>query len=107
MSWLSRWIKSEETGTNIGISTSAFLTLVAQMFAITTLLQRVPYVTRMDRFILLSTLVVFAGLIQGAVYRRTSGLDLPTPGLDRRVGWNRTVFASSYKSSPSCENACC
>lgn len=66
MSWLPRWIKPEETGTNIGISTSSFLTLVAYMFAITVLLPRVSYVTRMDRFILLSTLIVFSGLIQSA-----------------------------------------
>jgi len=66
MSWLPRWIALEETGTNIGISTSAFLTLVAYLFAITVLLPRVSYVTRMDRFILLSTLMVFAGLIQSA-----------------------------------------
>ena len=66
MSWLPRWIDPEQTGTNIGISTSAFLTLVAYLFAITVLLPRVSYVTRMDRFILLSTLMVFAGLIQSA-----------------------------------------
>lgn len=64
MSWLPRWIAPEQSGTNIGISTSAFLTLVAYLFAITVLLPRVSYVTRMDRFILLSTLTVFAGLIQ-------------------------------------------
>lgn len=40
------------------------MTLVAYLFAITVLLPRVSYVTRMDRFILLSTLTVFAGLIQ-------------------------------------------
>ncbi len=50
--------------TNVGVSTSAFLTLVAYLFAITVLLPRVSYVTRMDRFILLSMLTVFAGLIQ-------------------------------------------
>ena len=66
MSWLPRWIDPKETGTNIGISTSAFLTLVAYLFAITVLLPRMSYVTRMDRFILLSTLMVFAGLIQSA-----------------------------------------
>lgn len=66
MSWLPRWINPKETGTNIGISTSAFLTLVAYLFAITVLLPRMSYVTRMDRFILLSTLMVFAGLIQSA-----------------------------------------
>ncbi len=66
MSWLPRWIAPGETGTNIGISTSAFLTLVAYLFAITVLLPRVSYVTRMDSFILLSTLMVFAGLLQSA-----------------------------------------
>ena len=64
MSWLPRWINPEQTGTNIGISTSAFLTLVAYLFAITVMLPRVSYITRMDRFILISTLTVFAGLIQ-------------------------------------------
>ena len=64
MSWLPRWVDPEQTGTNIGISTSSFLTLVAYLFAITVLLPRVSYITRIDRFILLSTLTVFAGLIQ-------------------------------------------
>lgn len=64
MSWLPRWIDPEQMGTNIGISTSAFLTLVAYLFAITVMLPRVSYVTRMDRFILLSTFIVFIGLLQ-------------------------------------------
>jgi hypothetical protein len=63
---LPRWIKPGEIGTNIGLSTSAFLTLVAYLFAITVLLPRVSYATRMDRFILLSTFMVFAGLIHTA-----------------------------------------
>ncbi len=66
MSWLPRWIKPSEIGTNIGLSTSAFLTLVAYLFAITVLLPRVSYATRMDRFILLSTFMVFTGLIHTA-----------------------------------------
>lgn len=64
MSWLPRWIDPEQAGTNIGLSTSAFLTLVAYLFAVTVLLPRVSYITRLDRFILLATLMVFAGLIQ-------------------------------------------
>jgi hypothetical protein len=46
MSWLPRWIDPEQIGTNIGVSTSAFLTLVAYLFAITVLLPRVSYITR-------------------------------------------------------------
>ncbi len=67
MSWLPRWLNPEQSGTNIGISTSAFLTLVAYLFAITVLLPRISYITRIDRFILLSTLTVFSGLIQTVI----------------------------------------
>lgn len=64
MSWVPRWIDPEQVGTNLGISTTSFLTLVAYLFAITVLLPPVSYITRLDRFILLSTLMVFASLVQ-------------------------------------------
>ncbi len=67
MSWIPRWLDPKESGTSIGISTTAFLTLVAYLFAITVLLPKVSYLTRMDDFILLSTLLVFVGLIQTVV----------------------------------------
>jgi hypothetical protein len=60
MSWVPRWIDPEQVGTNLGISTTSFLTLVAYLFAINVLLPPVSYITRLDRFILLSTLMVFA-----------------------------------------------
>jgi hypothetical protein len=34
MSWAPRWIDPGQIGTNVGISTAAFLTLVAYLFAI-------------------------------------------------------------------------
>ncbi len=91
MSWLPRWLDPEQAGTNIGIATSSFLTLVAYLFAITVLLPRVSYVTRMDRFILLSTLTVFAGLLQTAantmlVKRRKKVL------VERTDRWSRLVY---------------
>jgi hypothetical protein len=64
MSWLPCWIDPKEIGTNIGVSTTAFLTLVAYLFAITVLLPRVSYITRIDRFVFLSMLMVFVGLLQ-------------------------------------------
>ena len=67
MSWLPRWISADQIGTNVGVSTTSFLTLVAYLFAITVLLPRVSYITRLDRFIFLSTLMVFAGLIHTVV----------------------------------------
>jgi hypothetical protein len=64
MSWAPNWIDPEQVGANLGISATSFLTLVAYLFAITVLLPRVSYITRMDRFILLSTLLVFLSLVQ-------------------------------------------
>jgi hypothetical protein len=64
MSWIPRWLDPKESATGIGISTTAFLTLVAYLFAITVLLPRVSYLTRMDKFILLATVLVFTALIQ-------------------------------------------
>ena len=64
MSWAPNWIDPDQIGANLGISATSFLTLVAYLFAITVLLPRVSYITRMDRFILLSTVVVFLSLVQ-------------------------------------------
>jgi hypothetical protein len=64
MSWLVFWIDPSESGTQIGVSTTAMLTLIAFRFSIDGLVPRVPYLTRMDIFILGSTGLVFATLIQ-------------------------------------------
>ncbi len=64
MSWAPRWIDPAQVGTSMGISATAFLTLVAYLFAINLLLPPVSYITRLDRFIFLSTLMVFASLLQ-------------------------------------------
>lgn len=70
MSWAPFWIDPEQIGTNIGIATTSFLTLVAYRFAIGVLLPQVSYITRMDRFILLSTVMVFASLMQTVAHAR-------------------------------------
>jgi hypothetical protein len=63
MSWVPRWLDPKDSGTSVGISATAFLTLVAYLFAINLLLPRVSYLTRLDSFILLSTFLVFLGLM--------------------------------------------
>ncbi len=67
MSWIPRWIDPQQVATNIGVSATAFLTLVAYLFATNVLLPRVSYITRMDLFILLSMLMVFIALVQTVV----------------------------------------
>jgi len=91
MSWLPRWIDPEHIGTNIGISTTAFLTLVAYLFAITVLLPRVSYVTRIDRFILLSTLLVFVSLLQ-TVANTSLIRNKKNALVERSDVWSRMVY---------------
>ena len=91
MSWVPRWIDPEQVGTNIGISTTSFLTLVAYLFAINVLLPPVSYITRLDRFILLSTLMVFASLMQTvatASLTRRKKLEL----VERVDRWSRMIY---------------
>jgi len=91
MSWLPRWINPEQIGTNIGVSTTSFLTLVAYLFAITVLLPRVSYVTRLDRFIFLSTLMVFAGLIHTVI--NSTMLSSKKKALMEQIDrWSRAVY---------------
>ncbi|MFC5050834.1 hypothetical protein ACFPK9_09425 [Rubritalea spongiae] len=62
MSWIVFWIDPEQAGTQIGVATTSMLTLIAYRFSIDNLVPAVSYLTRMDTFILSSTLLVFATL---------------------------------------------
>ena len=64
ISWVPLWTDPRQSGSNLAIAATSFLTLVAYLFAIAVLLPRVSYLTRMDIFIILSTIMVFACLIQ-------------------------------------------
>ena len=64
MSWVVFWIDPSEAGSQIGVAMTAMLTLIAYRFAVGTLLPKVSYLTRMDWFILLSTLLVFASMVE-------------------------------------------
>jgi hypothetical protein len=91
MSWVPRWIDPREIGANLGISTTSFLTLIAYLFAITVLLPRVSYITHIDRFILLSTMMVFAGLLHTvlstALIRRERA-----KRVERINRWSRAIY---------------
>jgi hypothetical protein len=90
MSWIPRWIEPTQIGTNIGVATTSFLTLVAYLFAVAHLLPRVSYFTRMDEFILLSTVVVFVSLLQTAA--TTTLIPRKTPLMARVDRWSRIVY---------------
>jgi len=91
MSWTPFWIDPSQIATSIGVATTSFLTLVAYLFAITVLLPRVSYLTRMDEFILLSTVMVFISLAQtvvsGSLLKRRS-----PPAVVRLNRWSRVIY---------------
>ena len=64
MSWIVFWIHPTETGSQISVSVTSMLTLIAYRFAIGTSLPTVSYLTRMDFFILFSTIMVFIALLE-------------------------------------------
>ena len=65
MSWVVFWIKPEKSpGTKISIAVTSMLTLIAYRFAIGTSIPMLSYLTRLDEFILWSTVIVFTTLIQ-------------------------------------------
>ena len=64
MSWTVFWIDPNNGGPQISVAVTSMLTLIAYRFAIGQDVPRLPYLTRLDLFILLSSLLVFASLVE-------------------------------------------
>jgi hypothetical protein len=93
ISWVPRWIDPREIGANLGISATSFLTLIAYLFAITVFLPPVSYITRIDRFILLSTFMVFASLLHTVL--STALVRKERAGRAERINfWSRAIYPS-------------
>ena len=64
MSWSVFWTDPTNSNTQFSIAVTSMLTLIAYRFAVDTQLPRLPYMTRLDIFFLISTLLVFFSLIE-------------------------------------------
>lgn len=89
MSWVVFWINPTHFGPQIGMSATSMLTLIAFQFAMGNLLPRVNYFTRMDQFILGSTILVFLALVEAlsTSYMVTIDKKEPALRLDRICRW--------------------
>ncbi len=65
MSWGVFWIDPNRLEAQIGLSATTFLTLFAFQFAIAALLPKIAYLTRMDRFTMSCSILVFLALLEG------------------------------------------
>jgi hypothetical protein len=67
MSWCVFWIDPKQFGTQIGLSATSFLTMIAFIFATTNVLPRLGYVTTLDIYIAGNTGFVFLAMIQSLI----------------------------------------
>lgn len=67
MSFAVFWIEPERFGPQIGLAATSMLTLIAFQFALTSMLPKLSYFTRMDQLILGSTILVFGSLVEATV----------------------------------------
>jgi hypothetical protein len=91
------WMNPEIASTQIGVATTSMLTLIAYRFAMAGFAPPVPYLTRMDIFILGGTLVVFLILMVAVatVYLASSGRLSLALTIERHCRWAfPTAFAA-------------
>src|SRR5712671_331269 len=64
MSWSVFWMDPIHSSAQINIAITSMLTLIAYRFATDNQLPRLPYMTRLDAFILMGTVLIFFSLIE-------------------------------------------
>ena len=66
MSWIVFWIHPKHVGPRLSVTVTSMLTLIAYRFLLAQMLPRLSYLTRMDYFLIGSTLLVLLAVIQVA-----------------------------------------
>jgi hypothetical protein len=95
MSWAVFWIDPKMADPQIGIAATTMLTLIAFRFAIDANLPKIAYLTRLDTFIMASTVLVFLTLAQAVL---TTGLASAgrLEQARRCDRWARLLFPSAF-----------
>ena len=89
MSWTVFWIDPTLGATQISVAVTSMLTLIAYRFAIGADVPKLPYLTLLDAFILLGTVLVFLSLIEVMVTTRLAVNDRvkTARAIDRHARW--------------------
>ena len=89
MSWAVFWIEPTDGGSQYGLAVTAMLTLIAYRFAIDSDVPKLPYLTDLDAFVLMSSLLVFFSLIEVMLTTKLAARNrLETARtIDRRCRW--------------------
>ena len=95
MSWTVFWIDPENAGSQISVAVTSMLTLIAYRFAVGGEVPRIPYTTRLDTFILASTVLVFLSLVQVMITTRLARGE--RAALARRIDvWSRVLVPLAF-----------
>jgi len=89
MSWLVFWIDPSLAASQISVSVTAMLTMIAYRFALAGMMPRLAFLTSLDHFVLASTLVVFLSMVEViyTAYLSTSGQLEKARKMDRKARW--------------------
>lgn len=95
MSWLVFWIEASELESQLALAATSMLTLIAFQFAMNDLLPKVGYLTKMDQYVLASSVLVFLALLEALVTSRqaSQGKTKAADRLDRTCRW---LFPGTY-----------
>lgn len=95
MSWMVFYIDPEHLEAQVGVSATSVLTLVAFQFAVGILLPRISYLTRMDFFMLVTSIMIFLALVEGVTTSKlaTSGRKELALKIDK---YSRICFPVAY-----------
>ncbi len=95
MSWAVFWVDPALRGSQISIAVTSMLTLIAYRFSVGSETPKLPYLTNLDTFILVSSILVLLALIQVVATIRlvnSQRLDLA-----RRIDrWSRYAFPIAF-----------
>ena len=89
MSWLVFWIDPSLAASQISVSVTAMLTMIAYRFALAGMIPRLATLTSLDNFVLVSTLMVFLAMIE-VVYTAhlsTNGQLVKARKIDLHARW--------------------
>jgi len=89
MSWLVFWIDPTLVASQISVSVTAMLTIIAYRFALAGMMPRLAFLTSLDYFVMISNLMVFLAMIEVVytAYLFTNGQLEKARKVDRIARW--------------------
>jgi hypothetical protein len=95
MSWSVFWLDPKHVEAQLGVASASVLTVIAFQLSFGDLLPQIPYLTRLDRFVLGSTVLVFAALGEAITTSSLSARERLVPA--RRIDQiSRYAFPAVY-----------